>query len=284
MKKCVLFLVLLFIWNVSIQAQTQQEIDSLFNVGDYTKAVRLVNQMDSIAEEKQKAEKKCESYLQDAKWYFKRGFYDKSVDMLDKALNYNNENKMVCSLKTESAEKILQLGNGKWYNRLSFGVAGGMDFLSVSFAGHIGLSVKYGYYRDLINVVLGVEYNQHCAYENEFDFNENGVDNIGSQIIIPLWIKLNLVDVSNSCRFYFGAGAEYGIRLTARQKYTGKFYPTNMIAMPSSSVAGLLHIGLTMRHVDVGLYYKGYFENIVLPPYFEYMENSRVGFNVAYYF
>ena len=204
--------------------------------------------------------------------------------MLDKALSYNIENKKAYSLKAESAENKIKLGNGKWYNRFSFGVAGGMDFLSVNFASHIGLSVKYGYYRDFVNVVLGVEYNQHFAYENRYDFEENGIDVIGSQIAIPLWVKLNLVDVSNSCRFYVGAGAEYGIRLTARQNYTGRYYPTDMIAMPSSSIAGLVHLGLTMRHVDVGLYYKGYFDDIVLPPYFYYMENSRVGFNVAYYF
>ena len=284
MKKYVLILFILSIWNITIQAQTQQEIDSPFKVGDYSQAIRLVNQMDSIAEAEHKAEKKCNAYLKDAEWYFKRGFYGKSFDMLDKALSYNIENKKAYSLKAESAENKIKLGNGKWYNRFSFGVAGGMDFLSVNFASHIGLSVKYGYYRDLVNVVLGVEYNQHFAYENRYDFEENGIDVIGSQIAIPLWVKLNLVDVSNSCRFYVGAGAEYGIRLTARQNYTGRYYPTDMIAMPSSSIAGLVHLGLTMRHVDVGLYYKGYFDDIVLPPYFYYMENSRVGFNVAYYF
>ncbi len=288
MKKLVLLLISMFALGASLQAQTQQEVDSLFKVGDYTKAVAIMNQMDSIAKEKRKAERKSEAYVQDAKWYFNRGIYDKAADMIDKALIYNPEAREIVKFEgiidTEKMDAMLQLGNNKWWNRFSFGVAIGGDFLSVSGSGRVGLSVKYGYYRDLVNVVLGVEYNCHLAFENRYDLGKKGMDVIGSQIAIPLWAKFNLLNMSNSSRLYLGAGAEYGIRLTARQNYTGKYYPTEMIAMPSSSIAGLVHVGLTMRHMDVGLYYKGYFDDIVIPPYYHYMENSRVGVNVAYYF
>ena len=234
-------IVSILIYAVCVQAQTQENVDSLFEIGDYTRALKLVKQNDSIAKANVKLEKKSTVFLQDAKWYFKRGIYDKAKEMLEEALESN-----------------------AYVNE--------------------GVSAKYGYYRDLVNITLGLEYNHLCAYRNEYDFGVHGIDGIGSQLLLPLAVRFNVVDMSEMVRFYMGVGVECGITLNTRSKYEGAFYSKNSKAMKEWNMAGVVVMGLAMSHIDVGLYYKRYIEDLVQPPYFEYMENNRVGINVGYYF
>lgn len=265
-------------------SQTQEEIDKLFKEGNYTKAVELVKQRDSIAEEKLKLEKKSLGLVKDSEWYYIRKQYRKSKELLSKAVSLNENNEQAKDLLAECDEKLAKDGDGSPFNKISFGIVGGMDFLAQNFGWHVGVGAKYGFYRDLVNVTLGLEYHQHLAYTNKYDIGKSGTDLLGSQLTVPVLVKFNLIDMSNSCRFYVGAGAEYGLRLTTRDYYTGTFRPSDSKALNSSTIAGLISLGIAMRHFDVGLYYKGYFKDIVVPPYFSYMENNRMGVNIAYYF
>ena len=278
-------IVSILIYAVCVQAQTQENVDSLFEIGDYTRALKLVKQNDSIAKANVKLEKKSKVFLQDAKWYFKRGIYDKANEMLEEALESNAYVNEVTVIKGTIDEKILlQKGENKLWNRFQFGVKGGAEISDVGFDLRIGVSAKYGYYRDLVNITLGLEYNHLCAYRNEYDFGVHGIDGIGSQLLLPLAVRFNVVDMSEMVRFYMGVGVECGITLNTRSKYEGAFYSKKSKAMKEWNMAGVVVMGLAMSHIDVGLYYKRYIEDLVQPPYFEYMENNRVGINVGYYF
>ena len=270
---------------VCVQAQTQENVDSLFEIGDYTRALKLVKQNDSIAKINVKLEKKSKVLIRDAKWYLKRGIYDKANDMLEEALESNACVNEVTVIKgTIDEEILLQKGENRWWNRFQFGVKCGAEFSDVGFDLRIGVSAKYGYYRDLVNITLGLGYNHLCAYRNEYDFGVDGIDGIGNQLLLPLTVRLNVVDMSGKVRFYMGVGAECGITLNTRSKYEGAYYLKNSKAMKDWNMAGVVMMGLAMSHIDVGLYYKRYIEDLVQPPYFEYMENNRVGINVGYYF
>lgn len=265
-------------------SQTQNEINKLFEEGRYTEAVKMVKQRDSIAVQKLILKKKSGVLCDDAQYYYKHKQYNKAKNLTEQALSLNSNNTKAQELYNNCAHAIISNGNDKWYNRFTFGIKGGVDMLATNFSFHIGAALKYGFYRDLINATFGVEYHHHFTFSNKYDFNKKGIDVLGSQITFPLSVKFNLFEMSSNSEFYLGAGVEYGLRLTTRSKYDGKYYPSDSEAMESATMAGLIHAGIAMRHFDVGIYYKGYFDDIIVPPYFDYMENHRVGVSVTYYF
>lgn len=265
-------------------SQTQDEINKLFEEGRYTEAVEMVKKKDSIATKKIIMTKKSIVLSDDAKYYYKHKQYNKAKSLAELSLALDENNNNAHNLHRNCAQAIAIYGKDKWYNRFTIGIKGGADLLATNFSFHIGATLKYGFYRDLVNVTLGAEYHHHFTYSNKYDFNKKGIDVLGSQVAFPLSVKFNLFEMSSNSMFYLGGGFEYGLRLTTRAKYDGKYYPSNSEAMNSSTIAGLIHAGIAMRHFDVGIYYKGYFDDIIVPPYFNYMENSRIGVNVAYYF
>lgn len=265
-------------------SQTQDEVNKLFEEGRYTEAVEMVKKRDSIAAKKLTMTKKSVVLSDDAKYYYKHKQYNKAKSLAELSLTLDENNNNAHNLHTNCAQAIAIYGKDKWYNRFTVGIKGGVDLLATNFSFHIGATLKYGFYRDLVNMTLEAEYHHHFTFSNKYDFNKKGIDALGSQVTFPLSIRFNLLELSNKSMFYLGAGVEYGMLLTTREKYNGKYYPSDSKTMSSSTIAGLIHAGISMRHIDVGMYYKGYFDDIILPPYFNYMENSRIGVSVAYYF
>lgn len=278
MKKILIIAMFICIFCMPMYSQLQAEIDSLFKVGNYTKAVQLTQRRDSIAAENLKKQKQCNAYLSDAQWYFNREQYGKSLDMLIKALDVEPQNETAINWKSK-----LTSSNNNFLKRFMVGLTAGADFLTTNYGFHVGATIKYGYYRELINVTAGVEYHLHYSYSEKYELRKGTVD-LGSQITIPVAVKFNIARCSNSSRFYLGAGLEYGIRLSTLEHYPGKYYPTDSKAMESSTIAGLIQAGISMRHFDIGIYYKGYFKDIIVKPYYQYKENSRVGAKISYYF
>lgn len=264
-------------------AQTQEEIDQLFKEGRYEEAVNLTKQRDSIAEQEKKLEKEAAAYVKDANWYINRKLYPSAVRMLAKAVSIYDKDKSYSSTLSAVEELSKNIVNENPLKRLSAGVLVGADFFSTNYGLHAGVSLKYGYYRDLVNVFLGVEYHLHESYTDRY-ISESGKKNLGTQITIPVAVKFNVARISPSCRFYVGVGLEYGVRLSCMDFYPGVYGDQNAKAMTLNTYAGSVHLGFAMRHFDVGMYYKGYFNDLIKEPYSRYMENSRVGMNVAYYF
>lgn len=280
MKKLLLFLSFMGFLSLPMYSQQQAEIDSLFKVGNYTKAVELVKKRDSIAAENLKKEKLSKAYLSDAQWYFNREQYGKALGMLDKALDIDGkfQNESAINLKSK-----LTSSYNNFFKRFMFGLTGGADFLSTNYGFHVGATVKYGYYRELINITAGVEYHLHYSFSEKYELRKGTVD-LGSQITIPVAVKFNIARCTNSSNFYLGAGLEYGIRLSTLDHYVGKYYPSDSEAMEESTIARLIQAGISMRHFDIGVYYKGYFKDIIVKPYYQYKENSRAGAKISYYF
>ncbi len=278
MKKFLFFFAFISIFCMPIHSQLQSEIDSLFKVGDYTKAVELTKQRDSIVAENLKKEKLCNTYISDAQWYFNREQYGNASEMLNKVLEIEPQNEAAIKLKSQ-----LTSNENNFIKRFMIGLTGGADFLSTNYGFHIGATVKYGYFRELINITAGVEYHKHYSFSEKYELSKGTVD-LGSQITIPVAVKFNIARCTNSSRFYLGVGLEYGIRLSTLDHYVGKYYPSDSEAMEKSTIAGLIQAGISMRHLDIGLYYKGYFKDIIVKPYYHYKENSRVGAKISYYF
>lgn len=275
-------IILLLAVNISF-AQTQEEIDEAFRTGNYQKAVELTNRKDSIEADKLSKQKRCNSLVSDAKWYFNRKLFKSALNTADKALSYSPNNSAANIIHAQSKEQHALHGNGNWFKLLSIGVTAGMDMMTTNYGMHIGASIKYGYYLDPINVALGVEYHMHKTFEDKYGITNESVE-LGDQITIPLIVKYNFARATNSSRFYIGAGVEYGITLSTLKDYPGEFYPHNSEAMESTTLAGLCHFGIAMRHFDVGIYYKGYLKDFAKEPYFSYQENNRMGLKLTYYF
>ncbi len=224
--------------------------------------------------------RKCEALMKDAQWYLKHKEFGKAKEKLTELVAINPKDAQAKVLLEQCEQNTVQYGESaeKTPNKWSIGVTGGADFFDDNFGVHFGLAVRYGHYTDLVNATGSVEYQLHQG--------------IGGQIIIPLMAKFNVVKVTDASRFYAGVGVEGGINLYSKEigEEIGFIYTDALKIMKGSgTVAGLVQVGVTGRHFDVGVYYRRYFTDLV-QKYVSFNEingmygNDRIGVSATYYF
>ena len=224
--------------------------------------------------------KKCEALMKDAQWYLKHKEFGKAKEKLAEIVAINPKDVQAKVLLEQCEQNTVQYGESaeKKPNKWSLGISGGADFLSGNFGVHFGLTARYGHYTDLVNATGGVEYQLHQG--------------IGGQIIVPLMAKFNVLKVTEASRFYVGAGVEGGLNIYSREigDEVGFIYSEAIKMMKGSgTVAGLVQVGVTGRHFDVGVYYRHYFtdlveKNISINEINEKYGNDRIGVSATYYF
>lgn len=235
--------------------------------------------------------KKCEALIKDAQWYIKKKEFGKAKNKLNQLLAINPQDSQAKVLLQQCEENTAIYGESaeKAPNKFSFGVTAGMDFFKVNYGIHFGFTLRYGHFTDLVNVTAGAEFEVHQAYKGQEDDIFEGYDEkitLGGQIIIPLLAKFNIAKITDKTRFYAGAGGEFGLKLYAKDINTGWIYhnQASIPMMNSSTVSGLVQVGVTARHFDVGIYYKHFFNDLVNEEFPKYQENDRIGFSATYYF
>lgn len=278
-----IILITMLLVSSSIMGQTQDEIDEAFRTGNYAKAIELTNRRDSIATDLKHKQSRCNNLVKDAQWYYNRKLYKSASDNAQKALSLCPNDTHAKEMLDKSNAGRQEHGNGSILRRFQIGVAGGADFMTQNFGMHIGASIKYGFYADKFNISLGIEHHWHYSYKHEYAITESGRDKLGTQLAIPIVVRYNFAPATNASRFYIGAGIEQAFTLTTKDKYEGELYPINCNAMVKKSLAGLVQVGIAMRHVDVSIYYKGYFDEFIQAPYYRCQENHRAGVKLAYY-
>lgn len=272
MIKKILLMGALLLGSMSLQAQ---EVNETISAGPST--VKL----------SEKQLKKCERLMKDAQWYFKRKEFGKAKEKLDELVAINPKDAQAKVLIEQCEQNAVTYGVSadEKPNKFSFGLTVGMDFFKLNYGVHVGFTARYGHYTDLVNVTAGVEYEAQQSYHGRKGYLEDYTRSvtIGGQLIIPVLVKFNFAKCSKTTRFYTGVGAEAGLKL-----YTKDFnvyaYNPSIPMMNSETIAGLVQVGVTSRHFDVGLYYRRYFNDLVNKEFPAYQENDRVGFTATYFF
>lgn len=237
-----------------------------------------------------KDSKKCAALMQDAQWYFKHKEFGKAKDKLNELLAINPNDQQAKILLEQCGKSTTEYGESaeKKKNNLSFGFIIGADQLSKQQGTHLGFTMRYGHYSDLFNATAGAEIifqQSKKDYSGIFKGYDDKVT-LGGQIIIPVMAKFNLLKCTENTRFYAGAGAELGVKLYSKDVNIGYTYNygEHKDFIGGSTVAGLVQVGVTGRHFDVGIYYRHYFNDLVDDFFPEYQESGRVGMSLAYYF
>lgn len=282
MKKLVFTLFLLAGSVLSIQAQN-----------DTDAGIMLINEDSGVSSLSEKLLKKCESLKKEAQWYIKRMEFGKAKDKLNEILTINPADAQAKILLAQCEQNSVQYGESKERkpNKLSFGATIGADFFKKNYGLHLGFVARYGHYTDLVNVTAGLEFELHQSYHGRKGFLEDysRAVSIGSQLVVPVLVKFNALKCTENTRLYAGIGPELGVKLYAKNAnndmsfiYNGGDRTTAL--MNSTTVAGLLQVGVTSRHFDVGVYYRHYITDLINDSFSSYQENSRIGFSATYYF
>ncbi len=233
--------------------------------------------------------KKCASLMKDAQWYFKRKEFGKAKEKLNAILAINPTDQQAKVLLAQCGENSNLYGESasREKNKLSFGLIIGLDMLSKHLGTHIGVTMRYGHYTDFFNATAGAELIFHQSkkdYEGIFRSYDDKIT-LGGQIIVPVMAKFNLLKCTEDTRLYAGAGAEFGLKLYSKDiKLTGIYNGATKGFINSNTTAGLIQVGVTGRHFDLGIYYRHYFNDLVNDFFKAYQENDRIGINAAYYF
>ena len=272
MIKKILLIGVLLLGSMSLQAQ---EVNETKMAGAST--VKL----------SEKLLRKCDKLMEDAQWYLKRKEFGKAKAKLEELLAINPKDAQAKVLLEQCEQNAVTYGESadEKPNKFSFGLTVGMDFFKLNYGVHVGFTARYGHYTDLVNVTAGVEYEAQQSYHGRGEFmgEYDSSVTLGGQLIIPVLVKFNLAKCTETTRFYAGAGAEAGLKLYTKDFNVYTYNPSLPI-MNSTTVAGLVQVGVTGRHFDVGLYYRRYFNNLVNDKFKDYQENDRVGFTATYYF
>lgn len=277
MKKIVFTLFLLAGSVLSIQAQN-----------DTDAGIMLINE-DSGTSLSESQLRKCESLMKDAQWYIKRKEFGRAKSKLIELLTINpNDNQAKVLLKQckdytstygESAEQKP--------TKFTLGAVLGTDLFEKNYGIYLGVTAKYGSFKDLMNITGGLLFAIQQSYHGRADVLENYTRavTLGGQIIIPVTFQFNLIEVTKDMRFYAGPGAEFGLKLYAKNiKNQGWTGTRKYQLMNNSTISGLLKVGIAGRHFDAGIYYKHYITDFVNDNFPSYQENSRIGLSAAYYF
>lgn len=233
--------------------------------------------------------KKCEKLMADAQWYLKRKEFGRAKEKLTELIEINPKDAQAKVLLEQCEEYVVQYGESsdKKPKKFTFGLTVGADLFKLNYGIHIGLAARYGHYTDLINVTAGLEFEVHQSYRGRADVLEDYTSSvtIGGQAILPVLVKFNVAKINDVTRFYTGAGAEFGVKVYAKNINISSFIGDSSVdLMNGSTVAGLLQVGVMARHYDVGLYYRHYFNDLVNKKFPSYQENDRIGVTATYYF
>ncbi len=277
MKKVLLFLALMTITTMPIDAQNNAE-----------SGIMLINEVSETALSEAQL-RKCENLMKDAQWYIKRKEFGKAKSKLTELLAINPKDQQAKVLLDQCKDFTTEYGESAAQRPTKFtlGAVIGADFFEKNYGIHFGLTARYGGPLDLINVTGGLELAIQQSYHGRADVLEGYTRalTLGGQIVIPVAVQFNLVEVKKGMHFYVGPGAEFGLKLYAKdiesQGWTGT---RNYQLMNNTTISGLIKAGIAGRHLDAGIYYKHYLTDLVNKNFPSYQENSRIGFAVAYYF
>jgi len=109
---------------------------------------------------------------------------------------------------------------------------------------------QMGSQNDVFNINLGIGYRgffdtkpprefiDHPSFSDYLLYNsdddESGVRPMGGQLIIPAEFHLNAFKLGESIRLFFGAGAEYGVRVYQSKRYE-RYYGAHVMRAASMS-------------------------------------------------
>lgn len=255
---------------------------------DENDGIMLINDTPTVTVN-ETTSKKSENLMKDAQWYLKRKEFAKAKSKLEALLVLDSNNAQAKVLLEKCNEEIAKSGdesinnNGK---KFAMGAEIGADFFKLNFGIHIGMTMRYGRYTDLFNLTAGVDFIIHQSYKSRDYFDYTSSFTLGGQLAVPVLAQFNVLKCTENSRFYIGTGPEFAVKLYGKDlNFGGSYQSKNKVTLlESSTVAGLVRIGVAARHLDVGVYYKHYFTDIVPDAHPAFQENDRVGFNVAYYF
>ena len=229
---------------------------------------------------------KCVSLMKDAQWYVKRKEFGKAKAKLEELLAINPNDAQAKVLLEQCKEGATQYGESaeKKPSKVAFGAEAGADFFEKIYGIHLGVTMRYGRYTDMFNLTAGVDFILHQSYK-AYDYLEYTRSiSLGGQIAVPVMAQFNVLKCTETTRFYVGVGPEFAIKLYGKDVNEGGGSTKKTSLMSSSSVAGMVKVGVTGNHFDAGIYYKHYVTDLIPDEHKAYQENGRIGFNVAYYF
>ena len=162
------------------------------------------------------------------------------------------------------------------------------DFYKSAAGAGLGLMFNIGRFSNMLNASFGVEYIEYLGGDPRPDDTKNalGIVDGGAQVVIPVYLKLQLFNTSQWTKFYVGCGGEYGLRV--RDGGVLKHYYPDDHVLRDHSLAVVPIIGWKSRNLDFGIYYKHYLDepfNHSLDGKKDFGEDkARVGYYVTYYF
>ena len=179
-----------------------------------------------------------------------------------------------------------------WDDRFTVGIHHTADFYKNSAGVGLGLMFNVGRYTDLINVSFGAECIEYLAGDPRPEDRRNGLSIVdaGTQLVVPVTVKLHLFRTGRETKFYVGCGSEVCFKM--RDGGVLKHYYPNDIALQEEDkvIAIVPRIGWKSRNMDFGAYVKFYLDDKV--PFNQSLDGKkdlgnddmRIGYHFTWYF
>lgn len=150
-----------------------------------------------------------------------------------------------------------------WKDRFTVGLHHTADFYKNSAGVGLGLLFNVGRYTDLLNISFGAECIEYLAADPRPEESRNALSIVdaGTQLVVPVTVKLHLLRSGRETKFYVGCGAEvcFKMRDGGVLKH---YYPNNMVLQEENKAIAIVpRIGWKSRNMDFGAYFKYYLDD-----------------------
>lgn len=165
---------------------------------------------------------------------------------------------------TRSADNVQRVQKDNWWkDRVTFGLLQTSDFYKNSAGVGLGFLLNFGRYTDIINVSVGAECIEYLAADPRPEDTRNALSIVdaGTQLVVPVALKLNLFRTGRETYFYLGCGGEANFKL--RDGGVLKhYYPNDEVLQDDDMVLAVVpRLGWKSRNLDFGAYVKFYLDD-----------------------